>query len=238
MKEEWRSIVGYEGLYEVSNQGKVKSLERMRSNGLKCNERILKETNHLGYILVTLCKDGKQRQFRVHRLVAMAFIPNPENKDFIDHINTIRNDNRVENLRWVTRQENRNNPISVNAYDKAISRSVMQYDTDGNLLNVFASITEASKKTGVRICAIQHGCSGRTITSKGYIWRYKEDADSVMEIVARNKQPKTANRKVEARINGEIVVFESMGKAAKELNISRDILRAHNSFGNISWKLI
>ena len=117
-------------------------------------------------------------------------------------------------------------------------RQVLQYDLEGNLINAFRSITDASKKTGVRISAIHQSCSGHTITSKGYIWRFKEDATSVFEIVARNKKPKTAKRKVEAWLNGEKIVFESMCRAAKELNISRDILRVHNSFGNVSWKLI
>lgn len=200
--------------------------------------RILKESPHFGYAHVTLCKNGAQKQWRVHRLVAMAFIPNPENKPFIDHINTVRNDNRVENLRWVTRIENRNNPISVKAYDEAILREVMQYDIDGNLLNKFASITEASKTIGVRISAIQQSCSGYMMTAKGFIWRYKEDADTVMGIVKQLKKPKTISRKVEALVNGKKIVFDSMGKASKELNISRGILRVHSRQGDVSWRLI
>lgn len=238
MKEEWRSVVGYEGLYEVSNHGRVKSLAKMWLNGRRREERILKEFLHSGYVHVTLCKNGTQKQWHVHRLVAMAFIPNPENKDFVDHINTIRNDNRVENLRWVTRQENYDNPISQKRQKESVMRQVLQYDLEGNLINAFPSITDASKKTGVRISAIHQSCSGHTITSKGYIWRFKEDATSVSEVVARNKKPKTAKRKVEAWLNGEKIVFESMCRAAKELNISRDMLRVHNSFGNVSWKLI
>lgn len=229
MKEEWRSVIDYEGLYEVSSCGQIKSL---RKGALLTPHKIN------GYYVVRLCKNGKMKNHKVHRLVAIAFIPNPENKAFVDHIDTNRSNNRVENLRWVTRQENYDNPISQKRQKESVMRQVLQYDLEGNLINAFPSITDASKKTGVRISAIHQSCSGHTITSKGYIWRFKEDATSVSEVVARNKKPKTAKRKVEALLNGEIIVFESMCRAAKELNISRDILRVHNSFGNISWKLI
>lgn len=229
MTEEWRSVIGYEGLYEVSNCGQIKSL---RKGALLTPHKIN------GYYVIRLCKNGKMKNHKVHRLVAIAFIPNPENKAFVDHIDTNRSNNRVENLRWVTRQENYDNPISQKRQKESVMRQVLQYDLEGNLINAFPSITDASKKTGVRISAIHQSCSGHTITSKGYIWRFKEDATSVSEVVARNKKPKTANRKVEAWLNGEKIVFESMCRAAKELNISRDMLRVHNSFGNVSWKLI
>ena len=110
MEEEiWKPIKGYEGLYEISNLGRVKSLN-YKGTG---KEKILKNTeNSKGYLMVCLTKNGKQKLFKIHRLVAEAFIPNPENKPCIDHINTIKNDNRVENLRWVTNEENNNNPLT------------------------------------------------------------------------------------------------------------------------------
>lgn len=115
--EEWKDIEGYEGLYQVSNEGRVKSLDRYVDNfwGTKqfVRGRILKETTDKdGYLMVYLCKDGKPKGRKVHRLVAEAFIPNTENKPQIDHINTVRDDNRVENLRWVSCKENSNNPLS------------------------------------------------------------------------------------------------------------------------------
>lgn len=117
--EEWKDIKGYEGLYQVSNTGLVKSLPttkqyvdgRVRHN----KGRTLPLTYKDGYTMVRLHKinDVKGRLFKVHVLVAQAFIDNIENKPYIDHINTIRDDNRVENLRWCTQKENNNNPISV-----------------------------------------------------------------------------------------------------------------------------
>lgn len=100
MKENWRPVVGYEGLYKVSDWGWVKSLHHHKS-------RIL--TSYVtprGYLVVTLYKNGKRKTVKVHRLVAMAFISNPENKPEANHKNKIRSDPRAENLEWVTKKEN------------------------------------------------------------------------------------------------------------------------------------
>ena len=107
MEEEiWKPIKEFEGYYEVSNMGRVRSLNYKRTG----KKKILKNIeDYKGYLEVGLTKNGKRKQFKVHRLVAKAFIPNPENKPCIDHINTIKSDNRVENLRWVTYKENSNN---------------------------------------------------------------------------------------------------------------------------------
>ena len=112
MEEEWRDVVGYEGLYQVSNLGRVRTLDYRRTGKI----RILKQCwDSDGYCRVALFpKEGLRRKSKsafVHRLVGAAFIPNPEQKAEIDHINGTRNDNRVENLRWATRKENDNNPI-------------------------------------------------------------------------------------------------------------------------------
>ena len=116
MEEEiWKSIKSYEGLYEISSLGRVKSLN-YRGTG---KEKVLKNIeDYKGYLMVGLTKNGKQKKFKIHRLVAEAFIPNPEGKPCIDHINTIRNDNRVENLRWVTYKENNNNQLTKKKYSE------------------------------------------------------------------------------------------------------------------------
>lgn len=116
-EEIWRNIEGYEGLYQISNIGRVKSLKKVivYSDGRKRNyeEKIIKGIiGDKGYMRVGLFKSGKQKIHFVHRLVAMAFIPNPENKPCIDHINTIKTKNEVWNLRWVTPSENNNNELT------------------------------------------------------------------------------------------------------------------------------
>lgn len=105
--EIWKDIDGYEGLYQVSNEGRVKSLARngIVAYGNRLKDRILKPYTQI-YKSYRLCKDGKANKEMEHILVAKAFIPNPENKPCVDHINDIPTDNRVENLRWVTHQEN------------------------------------------------------------------------------------------------------------------------------------
>ena len=121
--EVWKDVKNYEGYYIVSSMGKVKSLDRivLGKNGascFRCGKLKSSVTNRGGYLLVMLSKNNKPKSCRIHRLVAEAFIPNPENLPCIDHINTIRTDNRVSNLRWVTQKENCNNELSKKKYSE------------------------------------------------------------------------------------------------------------------------
>lgn len=109
MSEIWKDVLNYEGIYQVSNLGNVRNIKR--GNSLKGR------LDTYGYYRVILSKKGSHyKNFQIHRLVAQAFIPNPDNKPQVDHINTIRTDNRVENLRWVTYRENNLNPITMEKY--------------------------------------------------------------------------------------------------------------------------
>ena len=111
--EKWKEVKGYEGFYEVSNYGRVKSVPRYVDTTMNCRHYVstilTPSQNNAGYNIVNLAKNGKIKTQRIHILVAEAFIPNEENKPCVDHINGIRDDNRVENLEWCTHKENMNN---------------------------------------------------------------------------------------------------------------------------------
>ena len=174
--EEWKDIIGYEGLYKVSNLGNVKSVERILSNGHKHKEKHLYTHLINGYVVVSLFKDGKQRNFKVYRLVAKSFIPNPENKPCVDHIDTNKENNKVENLKWVTYQENTDNPLSSIRQKQAVSIAgtikVSQYDKNWILLNIYPSAACAERMTGTNASSICSCCKGRRKTANGFIWKY------------------------------------------------------------------
>jgi hypothetical protein len=122
--EVWKDIVGYEGMYQVSNYGNVKSLERVvvRSNGSKMyiKEKLLnKRLNDRGYIEIKLSKNGKSGYAKLHRLVAQAFIPNPENKPQVNHKDTDKENNHVDNLEWNTHSENQKHAHANGLYDRS-----------------------------------------------------------------------------------------------------------------------
>lgn len=112
--EIWKDIPGWEGFYQASTMGRIKSTSHLSCSGKLLKNRILRQNVYgRGYLNARLYRNGKSHSFPVARLVAFTFIPNPENKPTVDHINNIKFDNRVENLRWATYHENMSNPISV-----------------------------------------------------------------------------------------------------------------------------
>lgn len=196
--EIWKDIIGYEGIYQVSNMGRVKSLDRMvkHSKGgyAKAKGKMIKTTiMPNGYIRVGLAVKGKCKGFYVHRLVAEAFLPNPHNKEHVDHINTIRDDNRVDNLRWVTRKENANNPITLERYTihnrnreniwygenlrrMKTTRPVVQLTLDRKLVKIWNS-TRETEKEGFRHSEVSAVCRGYrgAKTHKGFLWMYEDE---------------------------------------------------------------
>jgi hypothetical protein len=174
--EQWKDIEGYEGLYQVSNEGRVKSLNYRQTK----QEKILKAfKNNNGYLLVGLCKNGKPTHKLVHRLVAEAFIPMVEGKQEIDHINSVRHDNRVENLRWCTSEENAKNPITLEKVKaanrkkaEALSKKVFCYDTNFNFLSGFSSTADTARQLKLSQGNVTLTCLGALKHYKGYIFSY------------------------------------------------------------------
>lgn len=180
-EEIWKPITGYEGLYEVSNKGRVKRLERdfVDSIGRKYHkkERILKSsTNSNGYLHVALSDSkGITRYLRVHRLVAESFIPNPDNKSQINHKDEVKTNNFVDNLEWMTAKENINYGTRNERSAKAQSKSVTQYTKAGEIVKVWSSTHEAARQLGIRQGNISNVALGVNKTCGGFIWKYVED---------------------------------------------------------------
>ena len=173
-KEVWRDIEGYEGLYQVSDQGRVKSLGRKWSK----SERTLKPVvRHDGYVVVNLYSGGERKMFKVHRLVCEAFHGNPDNKPQVNHINEIKTDNRASNLEWATARENSNFGTRNERLGKAQSKSVGQYTRYGQLIKIWPSTKEVQRQTGFSNCNISLAANGKYKQAYGFIWKYVESEE-------------------------------------------------------------
>lgn len=198
-EEIWKDVVGHEGRYQVSNFGNVKSIGTLHSQG----GRILKPVVKEGYFYVCLYGNNTKKIYSIHRLVAMAFIPNPNNKPCVDHIDGDRSNNRSENLRWVTYKENANNPISLSRnrvrgtkgymYGKKHSedsrikiiahlnksrelqkKKVLQYTKDGKFIKVWGSISDAARFYNVSVGSIRNSTKGMKHYATEFVWKIVE----------------------------------------------------------------
>lgn len=157
MNEIFKDIKNYEDLYEVSDTGLVRN---------KVSGKILKPgKDRKGYLRVRLYKDGEWKMYRIHRLVAEAFIPNPLNLPQVNHIDENKSNNNVDNLEYCDCQYN---------IDYSRAKPVNQYSLDGRLLNTYKSTHEASRKTGINQGDISCCCRGKYRQAGNFIWKFKQ----------------------------------------------------------------
>ena len=174
-KEYWKPIKGYEGLYEVSNLGRVKSLKFGKERMLKVSK------DKKGYLHVVLCKENILKTYYVHRLVAEAFIDNTDNLPCVNHKDENPQNNVVSNLEWCDAKYNlnygtRNKRISEKMTNGKLSKPVLQYTLDGELVKKWSSTHECSRN-GYNRGNVSACCLGYLKFYKGYIWRYEKDQD-------------------------------------------------------------
>lgn len=196
MEEIWKDIDGYDGLYQVSNLGNIRSLDVL-VNCRGCGKRIRKgrvlkqKIDKYGYYCVCLCENNKRKYFTVHRLVAQAFLPNPDNLPQVNHKDENKLNNRVDNLEYCTNKYNTNYGTAIQRSAKrrinhpSSSKQVSQYTKDGNFVAEYPSSKEACRQTGINFTNINNCCKNRQYIKKGrcytvkyaggFIWRYKEN---------------------------------------------------------------
>lgn len=160
-------VYDYRGLYQVSNLGNVRSLERVingRWGRTRRKSIMLKpKKDRDGYFNVTLCKNGKLKTFKLHRLVGYIFVSNPNNSPEINHINENKNCNEYWNLEWCTK------PYNVKYSN---SKKVNQYDLEGNHIRTWNSTKDIERELKFKSCCISSCCNGKQKTSYGYYWKY------------------------------------------------------------------
>ena len=167
--EVWKDVVGYEGLYQVSSFGKVKRLK----NG---KERILKpQPNGFGYLFVNLYKNKINKHFKVHRLVAKTFIPNPDNLPQVNHIDEDKTNNHVDNLEWCDAKYNINFGTRNKRFAESKSKKVDQYSLDDKFLKTWPSAKQAQKELGIFHSNICRCCRGNRKSAGNFIWKYHQD---------------------------------------------------------------
>jgi hypothetical protein len=176
MQELWKAIKGFEGIYEISNLGRVKGLERVVicKNGQPktVRERILSpKKSNSGYFEVQLQYAGKRKMQYIHRLVAETFMPNPEHKEEVNHIDENKTNNRVDNLEWVTRMENVHHGTALQRRVDKYKKRVYQYTKEGDFVKAW-DCSVSCAEAGFSPCNIRRCCHGLYTQHKGYKWSY------------------------------------------------------------------
>ena len=169
MEEIWKDIEGYEGLYQVSNMGNVRSLNYNQTREIK----VLKPSNNRGYKLVVLSKNGKSKTYQVHRLVALHFIPNPNSLSIINHKNEDKTNNCVDNLEWCSQEYNINYGNRNKKVRYKLSKPIIQLTPNNEIVKKWDGLTVIKQELGFSVGNISECANGKRKTAYGYIWKYE-----------------------------------------------------------------
>lgn len=218
--------------YSVSTEGEVKK---------DTTNYFLSQSIQQDYKFVSLLINGQAKRMRVHRLVAMAFIPNPENKPYVNHINGDKGDNNVENLEWVTPSENTIHAVKIGLMSNGRKRPVIQYNLNGEKMATFESASEAARQTGGSQSKITLCCRRQRESANDYQWRYYDDLQDVQKI---EKRFITGKKVAQCDEEGNILnIYPSYKKAAEAVNGTSSAISRVCSGTNIrhkgyKWKLV
>jgi len=194
--EIWKPVLNFEGLYLISNHGRVKSIN---FNNEKHSQLIKQSASKKGYLRVRINKENKRYTLNVHRMVATAFIPNPDNKPQINHSDGNKKNNHTTNIEWSTNQENqdhaRKNGLILpppKGYDNSCSMEVFQYNKYTlELIEKWGSMSEASRALKIPTTNISKSCNRKRIVAGGFIWRYADDELKSPKCPSCNSENKT-----------------------------------------------
>lgn len=168
MQEIWRDIEGFCVCYQVSNFGRVKSLKYGKERIMKANK------DNCGYLYIGLCKDGKQKHYKIHRIVAQAFLPHPDSLQQVNHKDEDKTNNRVENLEWCSAEYN----VNFGTRNKRMADSLTNYPSKSKKVlcvetnKVYPSTRQIERELGFNITSISKACNGKQKSAYGYTWRY------------------------------------------------------------------
>lgn len=222
-EEIWKDIKDFEGMYQISNFGRLKSFKHRKPTILKC------ETKKEGYRRIVLCVDKTNRKrCYIHRLVAIAFLEKPHGKDFVNHINEDKGDNRSINLEWVTSKQNanhgtRNKRVAEKLKTCSLCRKVKMFDINGKLIKTWNSLSDANNN-GYHSSEIKKCSNGVYETYKGYRWEVEKDLlyEDVRKRSAEKIKNKLINNKYTSKPiiriskNGDIKNYKSISEAGRE----------------------
>ena len=223
--EVWKPVYGYEGIYEVSSFGNIRSIDRFVPHKVSGRQFIKGRNmtcikNNFGYFIVTMSKNGIVKKMYVHRLVAEAFIPNFENKPHVNHIDGDKSNNNIDNLGWVTALEN-----NEHAWDTGLNRNCRQSVLAENVITgdkiIFKSILDADRFAGGHVC--QYIENGTIHCDYKFKFLDKSKDERVAEII-KSKQPVGGNIPIKVKCVETGEIFSSVRQCSKKIGICADTI--------------